>query len=161
MIPLTVTTHIESGFPQFPIVRLTVGGVFEPNSPPLDSRTAFAGAIVDTGAPYVIVPYSVHAPGWIKIYADLGMFPYRTGSVAGPPLLQRFAEVGLRFFVSGPPPEYRPQVPVVVKAYLLDAGISPTRCVVIGLDLIRTRFPLYADDIRAFLLEPGDSIQLP
>ncbi|MCC6418328.1 MAG: hypothetical protein IT429_08805 [Gemmataceae bacterium] len=144
-------------------MRLLADGAFEPLVPPIDGRTAFAGAIVDTGAPYVIIPHILHRAGHIKVYTDLGSQPYRVLSMSGAPLMQPFVEVGLCFLAKGDAGAfaYRPAPCVPVKAYLLEQNVSPIRRVVIGLDAIRTHLPLYADGNRAFFLEPGESAQIP
>jgi len=163
VIPLTFQNTPDPSYPQFLIPRLVVSGIVEPWVPPLDGRTAFAGAFVDTGAPYVIIPHILHQAGHIKIHNDLGLQPYRLTSMGGSALMQPFVEVGVRFLVTTPggSPDYRPARFSLVKAYLLDQNVRPTRRVVIGLDAMQTHFPLYADGKRAFFLEPGESVQVP
>jgi hypothetical protein len=46
----------------------------------------------------------------------------------------------------------------MVKAYLLEQGVTPTGRVVIGLDAIRSHFRLYVGQAGAFLLESGDAV---
>src|SRR5262245_23745807 len=105
---------------RFPVPRIMVDGLLEPDQLPCDGKTAFAGAIVDSGAPFVIVPHKVHSAAPIRIYQDFGMEPYGLFTAPGGPLLQRFVEVGLAFLVPGSPPSYRPANFVRVKAYLVD-----------------------------------------
>jgi hypothetical protein len=161
VIPLKFSDTPEPRFPQLPIPRLLVSGAFEPWIPSLIGQTAFAEAIVDTGAPYTIIPHYVHGAGLIKVYNDLGQQPYRLTSMSGAPLMQRMVEVGIRFLVRRAGWDYVPADFVVVRAYFLDVNVRPLRKVVIGLDAIRPHFPLFADSSRAFFFEPGESLQLP
>ncbi len=162
MIPLLLRDELVPDHPQLPIPRLLIDGQFEPSVGPPDARTAFAVAYVDTGAPYVIIPHKTHKSGLIRIYQDLGLQPYRLSSMGGVPLLQAMVEVSVRFLVPVPggydyfPPQFAP-----VKAYLLEQNLRPIDRVVIGLDAIRTHFPLFVNATRAFFFEPGDRVQLP
>ncbi|MCI0460680.1 MAG: hypothetical protein L0Z62_27315 [Gemmataceae bacterium] len=162
MIPLIQRQDPDPFYPSLLIPRLFVHGAFEPWVLPLDGQTAFSGAFVDTGAPYVIIPYKTHRTGKIKIYQDLGPQPYRLTSMGGAPLLQPMAEVGVCFLAQIPGGyEYRPASFAVVKAFLLAKQVRPKERVVIGLDAMRTHFPLYANGARAFFLEAGESTQVP
>jgi hypothetical protein len=160
VIPLVLREEPVPGHSPLTIPRLVVDGEFEPSVPPGVS-TAFAGAFVDTGAPYVIIPYTVHRSRLLAIHADLGVRPYRLLSGSGPPISQRFAEVGIHFLVPDNPPASRPVPFAVVKAYLLDPNVRPVHRVVIGLDAMRTRFPLYVNGARALFLELGESLTVP
>lgn len=161
MIPLTFLNERPRAYPQFRIPRLLVGGQFEPRAWPANGRTDFGGAIVDTGAGYVIIPYAVHHPGLLQIHRDLGSQPYRLTSMTASPIMQRLVEVGIRFLVVSPTLEYRPAQYVRVAAYLLAQNVRPTGKVIIGLDAIRKHFALFLDATRAFFLEPGDRLQIP
>jgi hypothetical protein len=144
----------------WPILRVMADGAFEPIIPDDRSLTTFLGGVVDTGAAYTIIPYSLHGSGLIRIYRDLGAQPYRLTSM-GTALDQRFVEVGVRFYQWAPLSELRPADYAPVKAYLLDKNVRPRYRVVIGLEAVQTHFPLYVNGKRAFFLEPGDSAQIP
>jgi hypothetical protein len=161
MIPLAFRTVRPKAYPQFRIPRLLVGGQFEPRVRPANGRTDFSDAIIDTGSGYVIIPYKVHHPGLIQIHRDHGLQPYRLPSMTAAPVMQRLVEVGSRFLVVSPKLEYRPVQYVRVTAYFLGQNIRPADTIIIGLDAIRTQFPLYLDATRAFFLEPGDSLTVP
>ena len=161
MIPLILRDEQLSNLPGFSFPRLRANGEFEARATAPAGITSFAGAYVDTGATFVIIPYVVHCSGFIKIHANLGTRPYRILSGPGTSSQQPFAEVGIHFLVDQPQPHYRPAHFVIVRAYLLEPNVRPTKDVVIGLDAIRTHFPLYADGKRAFFLEPGDTLQIP
>ena len=96
-IPLRFTDHHTSLDPSFAVPRLQADVLFEPYELPCDARTFFSGAILDTGAPYTVIPFSVHKSERIKIHQELGSRLYRVLSMEGP-LFQRFVEVGIRFF---------------------------------------------------------------
>jgi hypothetical protein len=85
--------------PQFPIPRIKVGILFEPNEPVPDASVFFDGAIVDTGAPYLVIPYDFHKSGRLRIRRELGQHLFRVPSM-GQPVFQPFVEVGIRFFCS-------------------------------------------------------------
>jgi hypothetical protein len=161
MIPLEIRDEQAIGPPPLRIPRVVSDGQFEPRGGIPVSATAFAAAYVDTGAPYVIIPYKVHRSGLIRVHTNRGLQPYGILSGSGGSLLQPFAEVGIRFLIQRPKPDYRPAQYAIVRAYLLEPGIRPTERVVIGLDAIQTYFPLYAEGKRAFFLEPGDSLTVP
>jgi hypothetical protein len=161
VIPLTARNEYLKAYPQFPIPRLVGEGEFEPRVAPAGGRTAFSSAFIDIGSPYVIIPYKVHHLGLLRVYQDFGPQPYSLPSMAGAPVLQRFVEVGIHFLVAQPTLEYRPAQYAQVKAYLLAKNIRPTDRVVIGLDAIRTHFPLFTGAAQSFFLEPGDVVQIP
>jgi hypothetical protein len=158
VIPLTFRDSPDPAYPWFPIPRLLVAGLFEPWQLPPDGRTVFDAAFIDTAAPYVIIPHALHRSGLIRIYNDLGPQPYRVLSMGTQTVWQPFAEVGIRFLVMKPSPRYRPDSFAMVKAYLLEQGVTPTGRVVIGLDAIRSHFRLYVGQAGAFLLESGDAV---
>ena len=161
MIPLEIRDEQALGPPPLRIPRVVSDGQFEPRGGIPVSATAFAAAYVDTGAPYVIIPYKVHRSGLIQVHTDLGLQPYGILSGSGSSLMQPFAEVGVRFLVQKPKNHYRPAQFANVRAYLLEPGIRLTDRVVIGLDAMHTHFPLFTDGKRAFFLEPGDTLQIP
>jgi hypothetical protein len=161
MIPLEIRDEQAPGPPPLRIPRVLSDGQFEPRGGIPVSATAFAAAYVDTGAPYVIIPYKVHRSRLIQVHINLGLQPYGTLSGSGGSLMQPFAEVGIRFLIQRPKPDYRPAQFAIVRAYLLEPGIRPIDRVVIGLDAMHTHFPLFTDGKRAFFLEPGDSLQIP
>jgi hypothetical protein len=143
-------THIpDSRFPDFVVPRLQTAVLFEPTRPETPEAYTFSPkAFLDSATPYTVVPHTVHCSGHIKIYQDLGQRPYRVLSVSGEPLLQRFAEVGLR--LRGPVlPEgkidYLPESFVRVKAFLLEANVRPLGVVLVGLDTLLSHFVLHAE----------------
>jgi hypothetical protein len=176
MIPIPLKYDLGPN-PHFPFPRLLADAYFEPASGVPDAATNFPGAIVDTGAPYLIIPHTFHASGRIKIHAHLGSRPYRLTSMTGGPIQQPFVEVGLQFLVdaraaqscwdawcqlSQPanPAAFDPQLsrysyqlprPVVVQAYLLDEGVRPNK-VVVGLAALRDHFTFVMAGETAFLL---------
>lgn len=124
-----------------------------PETPP--AYTYFAGALIDTAAPYVVIPHEVHVDQHLKLYQDLGQRPYRLLSEHGPAVLQQFAEVGLRFLAKLPDGKlaYLPEQFVRVKAYLLDAATRPKKKMLIGLEALRDNFIGHLEKENAYLQE--------
>src|SRR5258708_7684913 len=103
MIPLVVKEYFDDRYPDFPIHRLLADVWFEPIRPDLPTAyTYFSGALFDSAAPYVVVPFQIHRSGHFKVYQELGRQPFRILSEHGAPILQRFAEIGLRFLTRQP-----------------------------------------------------------
>jgi hypothetical protein len=96
-IRLRFKEHPTPHDPGLLVPRLQADVLFEPYELPCDARTFFAGAILDTGAPFAVIPFSVHKSGRIKIHQELGRHVYRVLSMEGPQF-QRFVVVGIRFF---------------------------------------------------------------
>jgi hypothetical protein len=161
VIALTLKDEFDPAYPQLPIPRLLAEGAFDPQAPASVGQTAFAGAFVDTGSPYVIVPHKVHQSGLLRYYDDHGPQPFRTAGMLGAPILQHMVDVGVRFLTRQPVYAYRPAHFIRVRAYLLDKHIRASVRVVIGLQAIKTYLSLYVGDARAYFLEPGESIQAP
>jgi hypothetical protein len=146
MLALKYQAEYDRRFPTFAVPRLLIDGQFEPLGPKVaGSATHFDAALIDTGAPYVVIPFKVHRNRRLKTHRELGRQPYRLPSSSEAPVLQRFAEVGLRFVTKSLeggyaylPPSY-----VRVKAYLLDADQRPANKVLIGLETLVENFVLH------------------
>src|SRR5204863_9462317 len=97
IIPLVWKDYFEPHHPDFPIPRLLADVLLEPSRPDAPAAyTYFAGAFIDTAAPYVVIPHDAHHAGHVKLYQDLGQRPYQLLAEQGVVNVQRFAEVGLR-----------------------------------------------------------------
>ena len=154
MVPLALRQAFDPRFPDFPVSRKTADVFFEPIQPDEKSGlTHFQGAIVDSACGYTVIPYRVHRFGLIKIHEELGVRPYRVLSEQGPPDLQRFAEVGLRFLTkqADGQPGYWPSEFVRIKAYLLDEVSRPTGVVLLGLDTLLEHFITHLEKNNSFL----------
>jgi hypothetical protein len=155
-IPLAWKDYFDARYPDFPIPRLIVDVLFEPSRPDTPAAyTYFEAALIDTAAPYVVIPHHVHGDRHVKLYQDLGHRPYRLLSEHGPAIPQRFAEVGLQFLAKLPDGKlaYLPDHFVRVKAYLLDAVTRPKKRVLIGLEALRDNFIGHLEKETAYLQE--------
>jgi hypothetical protein len=148
MLVLTDKVEFSKQFPTFAIPRLPLAGDFEPAGPTLAEGATYFAGLIDTGAPYVVIPFRVHRDkGQIKIHRDLGMQPYRIGSSREAPVCQRFAEVGIRFTCKNAAGAYFfwPSNYVRAKAYLLDANQQPSLRALVGLDVLLDNFVLHLE----------------
>jgi hypothetical protein len=151
MIPLSLAPTIEKPWPQFPLWRVKVDVWLEPADPNvMPFMTRWAGAIVDIGAPYSILPHRFHHQGLVHIRQDFGYRPFRILAKQAP-VMQRFVEVGIRFLVTKPQMAYQPDQFLPIKAYLLDAGQRPTGVFVLGLDALREHFRTHIEEGNSFL----------
>jgi len=103
VIPLVVKEVFDPRIPDFPLLRLMADVWFEPARP--DTPIAYTycpAALVDSAAPYVVVPMKSTDRGISRSTRNGGPRPYRILSDQGEPVLQRFAEVGLRFLTGQP-----------------------------------------------------------
>jgi hypothetical protein len=154
MVPLLVRTVFDPRFPDFPVRRVVANLVLEPAGPAVPSGFTIAeGAVIDSAAGYMIIPYKVHRSQYLKIYQELGAKPYRILSMHGEPTVQRFAEVGLRFLVKDSAGQlgYWPAEFVRVKAYLLDDATRPKIKVVVGLDMLLENFITHLEKNHSYL----------
>lgn len=76
------------------ISRLYVTVYFEPAQRPPENP-ALCEAIVDTGSPFVLIPYVFHRNWSLRVYRDLGERRY-SGLSVGQRLRQPFCEIGLK-----------------------------------------------------------------
>ena len=83
----------------------------------------------------------------------LGPKPYRVASSTEAPNLQRFVEIGLRFYVHAPSGarSYWPQEFVPVRAYFLEADQRPQGKVLIGLDALLDHFATHIEKNNSYL----------
>jgi hypothetical protein len=154
MVPLLVKTIFDPRFPGFPVRRLVANLLLEPTGPAVPSGSTIAeGAVIDSAAGYMIIPYKVHRSQYLKIYQELEAKPYRILSMHGEPTMQRFAEVGLRFLVKDSTGQfgYWPAEFVRVKAYLLDEAARPKDKVLVGLDALLENFITHLEKSNSYL----------
>jgi hypothetical protein len=158
MVPLRLKTQSDPRFPDFSISRIVTDVQFEAVGPEvLPGATVFDSAVVDTGAGYLVIPQQVHKSQLFKIHQEFGLKPYRVTSMKDDPILQRFAELGLRFLVTHPDGTcgYWPDQFIRVTAYLLDAEQRPKNTVLLGLDLLLQHFITNLEKGNTFLKARG------
>src|SRR5262249_50761318 len=122
-----------------------------PNIP--EAYTFVATALVDSAAPYVVIPYSVHGSQHLRIHQGFGERPYRILSEHGEPHLQPFVEVGVRFLAKQPDGAfaYWPAHFVRVRAYLLDQATRPKKTVLVGAHALLENFVTHLQKQKSFL----------
>ncbi len=112
MIPVDFSDeHAEPEYPDFPIYRYKMEMIRIESAGGLPGSTCVeAGAFVDLGAPYLVLPYHVHHHRDIRIHEDFGLRPYRTHWIEDHEgtektrkkvlICQRFCRVGIQFLAN-------------------------------------------------------------
>jgi hypothetical protein len=99
-VPLMLLRQRSQRYPDFTAHRLCVPILVETQGASSRKSPLWPYAIIDTGAPYSIIPHAFHSAVALRIHEDYGKQPYAVLSEEER-LTQRLVLIGIRFLVQG------------------------------------------------------------